>query len=830
MQRGPERIDVCQRLVAGLAAALVGLVCGPSALFAAAPEPTPEQVKFFEERVRPILAENCYKCHGSEQQKGKLRLDLREMALGGGESGPVIVPGHPDKSLLVEAVKWESLEMPPSGKLSPQNIATLAEWIKLGAPMPKDHGAAGIELRKSRGVITDEDRQWWAFQPIQRPDSPLVANSQSAIHNPIDAFLQAAMAGEGLTPAPRADRRTLIRRLSWDLVGLPPAAGEVEAFVADQRPDAYERLADRLLASPQHGERWARHWLDLVRYAESDGYKQDAYRPEAWRYRDYVIRSLNADKPYSQFVLEQLAGDEALPGDPDALIATWYLRLGIYEYNQRDVRTHWANILNDLTDVTADVFLGMGLSCARCHDHKFDPLLQKDYYRLQAFFAPILWRENVPAATADDVATYQRQLAAWKERTADIRRQIAEIEEPIKRNAMQTTLVKFPDDLQELLAKSPAERSPYETQLAYLCIFQATDGEGKADVAAKLKGDKKKRWEELKQQLAEHDAARPKPIPLIPTVTDVGPVAPVVSIPGRKGADPIEPGALSVLDGEPMVVLPPPTSLTTGRRTALARWITAADNPLPSRVLANRLWQYHFGRGLCESPSDFGRLGQPPSHSELLDYLAAQLVDRDWSLKRLHRLMVTSAAYRQASHGPAAAASAFKDPTNRFVSRMTVRRLSAEQIRDAALAASGELDPRMGGEGGDSGKTARRAIYLKSFRNRQDPTLDAFDVPDGQFSMPVRNITTTPSQSLFMINGPWMLLRAKALAKRLDDSSATLDQRVSAAYRAALGREPTADELQSAREFLQSGDAKADEALVDLCHVLLNSNGFLYVD
>jgi len=285
-----------------------------------------------------------------------------------------------------------------------------------------------------------------------------------------------------------------------------------------------------------------------------------------------------------------------------------------------------------------------------------------------------------------------------------------------------------------------------------------------------------------------------------------------------------------VLDPNPLTIPAPPTSLTTGRRTALAQWIAASDNPLPARVLANRLWQYHFGRGLCESPSDFGRLGQPPSHPELLDHLSADLLDNDWSLKRLHRRMVTSAAYRQASHGPETAASAAKDPLNRFVSRMTVRRLSAEQIRDAAIALSGELDPRMGGEGGDSGKTARRAIYLKVLRNKQDATLDVFDVPDGQFSSPIRNVTTTPTQSLFMINGPWMMLRAKALARRLDDSSATLDERVTAAYRAAFGREPATAEMRAALDFLQSSTATGDDALVDFCHVLLNSNEFLYVD
>jgi hypothetical protein len=851
---------------------------------AAAPEPTKDQVKFFEEKVRPILAANCYKCHGTENQKGNLRLDLREMALAGGESGAVIVPGKPEESLLVEAINWQSFEMPPTGKLGEHEIATLTQWIKLGAPMPKDHGSgSGVELRKSRGVITDEDRQWWAFQPIGHPRPPIGqasgvqasggrkapevngvaplgtqgADAPRSPANPIDAFIQSSLDSESLFPTPSADRRTLIRRLTFDLTGLPPTPDDIEAFLADERPDAYERLADRLLASPNHGEHWARHWLDLVRYAESDGYKQDAYRPESWRYRDYVIRSFNSDKPYSRFVLEQLAGDEALPGDPDAIIATMYLRLGIYEYNQRDVRNQWSIILNDVTDVTADVMLGMGMSCARCHDHKFDPILQKDYYRLQAFFAPILWRENVPACKPDELAEYNKQLAVWEEATADLRKQIAAIEDPIRASASQTTLVKFTDDLQVIMAKPPAERTPYEAQLVYLIEYQATDGEGKADIGAKLKGEKKEEWQKLKDELAKFDHLRPRPVPFISAVTDIGPVAPEVTIPGRRNGpgspeEPIEPGALSVLEASGIqasggreapgssAVVPVErdreadasrSPLTTGRRTALAEWIASPENPLPSRVLANRLWQQHFGRGLAESPSDFGRLGQPPSHPELLDYLARELLENEWSLKRLHRLMVTSATYRQASHGPEAAASAERDPLNRWLARMPVRRLAAEQVRDAAIAVTGELDPRMSGEGGDSGKTARRAIYLKVFRNKQDPTLDVFDVPDGISTMPVRNVTTTPTQSLYMINGPWMMLRAKAFARRLErEPSATIEQRATTAYSLAFGRAPTADELDAATTFLQSSPAQNQDALVDFCHVLLNSNEFLYVD
>ncbi|MDX1948096.1 MAG: DUF1553 domain-containing protein, partial [Pirellulaceae bacterium] len=341
----------------------------------------------------------------------------------------------------------------------------------------------------------------------------------------------------------------------------------------------------------------------------------------------------------------------------------------------------------------------------------------------------------------------------------------------------------------------------------------------------------KEKWEKLRAELAALEAEKPPPLPCAPSVTDVGPLAPEVSIPGRRNAEPIEPGGLSVLDPNPLPIVPNPSQQTTGRRTALAHWITSDTNPLPSRVLANRLWQHHFGRGLAESPSDFGRLGEPPSHPELLDYLASELLDRGWSLKHLHRQMVTSAAYRQASHGPEVTASAQKDPLNKFVARMTVRRLSAEQVRDAAVAITGELDTRMAGPGGDSGKTARRAVYLKVQRNSRDATLDVFDVPDGLASMPVRNITTTPTQSLFMINGPWMMLRAKALARRLEsNSSATLDERVATAYRLAYGRVPRPDEAAAVRQFLQASDTGGNAALVDFCHVLLNSSEFLYVD
>lgn len=825
------------RLSVVLAACLIGTLAPPPSR-AATPEPSADQIKFFEEKVRPILADNCYKCHGSDKQKGSLRLDLREALLTGGESGPVVVPGKPHESSLVDAVKWQSLEMPPSGKLSDSQVATLTEWVRIGAPMPKDHGGgSGVAVRKTRGIITNEDRRWWAFLPVQQPAVPTLPHSEFRIQNSIDSFIQAKLPENNLAPAPEADRRTLIRRLNFDLVGLPPTPDEIDDYLEDNSPDAYERLTDRLLASPHHGEHWARHWLDLVRYAESDGYKQDAYRPESWRYRDYVIRSFNADKPYSRFILEQLAGDEACHGDPDALIATMFLRLGIYEYNQRDVRNQWSIILNDLTDVTADVMLGMGMSCARCHDHKFDPILQKDYYKLQAYFAPLLWRENVPATRPDEFAAYQRQLAVWEDATTNLRQQLAAIEDPIRQSTMRTTRVKFTDDLLEMLAKSPGERTPYESQLAYLVDFQVTDGEGKADISAKLKGDKKTEWQKIKDELAKFDHLKPQPVAFIPSVTDVGPVAPEVTIPGRRDAEPIEPGPLTVLESSSVSSshaprdAAPASPNTTGRRTALANWIASRENPLPSRVLANRIWQQHFGRGLAESPSDFGRLGQPPSHPELLDWLAAELFDNDWSIKRLHRLMVTSSAYRQASHGPEVATSAGADPANKWLARMNVRRLAAEQIRDAAAVVGSDLDFQVGGIAHDWKKSSRRAVYLKVLRNDVEPTLEVFDAPDGIFTTPVRNVTTTPTQSLFMINGPWTMQRAQVFARRLaEDSSLTLDQRIAFAYALAFGRPPTNEETTEGMKFLQTNAAQSTDALTDLCHVLLNSNEFLYVD
>lgn len=804
-----------------LASALVWLAACP--LRSAATGPTEQEVRFFEEQVRPILAERCFRCHGPESQKGGLRVDSRSSLLAGGESGPAIAPGKPGESLLVEAIRYESLEMPPDGQLAADQIAALTKWIEMGAPWP-GHDGSVRKPEPPKPKITDEDRAYWAFQPLRDKPPPSVS-PDGWVRNDVDRFILAKLHAEGLTPAAEAERRALIRRLSFDLTGLPPSPEDVEAFVADPAADAYERLVDRLLDSPRYGERWARHWLDLVRYAESDGFRQDAFRPHAWRYRDYVVRAFNDDKPYDRFILEQLAGDEIAPHDPETLAATSYLRHWIYEYNQRDARTQWDNILIDVTNVTGEVFLGLGVGCARCHDHKFDPILKEDYFRLKAFFTPLLPRDDLPYATGEVRQQHQTQLAAWQQKTAEIRGQIDELERPLLVAARQRAAEKFPPDVRDMLLKDPPQRSPLEHQLAELANRQAKQEVAGVKFASQLKGEPKAKWEQLQRELAQFDSLRPKDLPPAFTVTDVGPVAPPTLMASGREQRAVEPGFLTVLAPGAAEIVPPPAGNSTGRRTALARWLTRPDNPLTARVMVNRIWQQHFGVGLVATASDFGRLGEPPSHPELLDWLARRFIADGWRLKPLHRLIVTSATYRQAAAHADGELARRKDPENRWLWRMNVRRLDAEQIRDAMLALSGELDLTAGGPSVDLHQP-RRSIYTRALRNTKDPLLDAFDAADPFTSTDRRNVTTTPTQSLLMINGPWPLKRAEAFAVRLRKQHAADDAAaVAQAYQLAYGRRPEPAEAEAASRFLRER-----AGLVDFCHALLNSNEFLYTD
>jgi hypothetical protein len=811
--------------------------------------------QFFERNVRPLLAQNCYSCHADKKQKGGLRLDSLESILKGGDSGPAVVPGKPEESLMVDAINYAGPEMPPAGKLAAEKVAVLTRWVSLGAPWPSHdraapHATFTATSNPVKAALSAGDRAFWSLQPVRKPIIPALPEIRGRdwvewSRNPIDQFILTSLLEHRLSPAPEADKTTLIRRVTFDLTGLPPTPEEVDGFLADDAPEAYERLIDRLMASPRYGQRWARHWLDLVRYAESDGFRQDAFRPQAWLYRDYVVRAFNSDKPYDRFLTEQLAGDQLDPDDPELRVATGYLRLGTYEFNQRNVRGQWADILNDITDVTGEVFLGLGIGCARCHDHKFDPILQKDYYRLQAFFTPLLPRDDLTVVRQQQWAEYQAKRAAWEKAAAEILRKINALEQPFRDQGTGRAVTKFPEDIRAILKKPEQDRSLLERQLGALAYRQVALEH--QQVPALLKGSIKAQWDALQKELKRFDHLRPSTPMAVLTATDIGPIAPPTLVPGDRTAGPIEPGFLSVLDPAPARIEPPAAAPgSTGRRLALARWLGRPDNPLSSRVIVNRLWQSHFGRGLVGTSSDFGRLGERPSHLKLLDWLASEFVLRGWHMKPLHRLIVTSATYRQASVRDARDVTTAQrvDPENRLLWKRTVQRLDAEEIRDAMLAASGELEPQIGGPSVPVSKP-RRTIDTRTIRNTRDALLDAFDAPDGNITTARRNATTTPTQALLLINGDWTLARAEALATRLERlkvGSIDLQDRITLGYRLALGRQPDPDELAESAGFLhyqaglpeppsRRGTVSGDHAaLIDFCHVLFNSNEFLYVD
>ena len=645
--------------------------------------------------------------------------------------------------------------------------------------------------------FSQSDREYWALVPPRARPVPAVRVSER-MRQPVHAFIEARLEAEGIQPAPPADRATLIRRVYLDLIGLPPSPDEVQQFVNDSSPDAYEKLVDRLLASQHFGERWARHWLDLVRYADSDGYKKDAFRPLIWRYRDYVIRSFNSDKPFDQFVLEQLAGDELYPDDPEALAATGYLRLWAYECNQADIRTQWNHILNDVTENMGEVFLGLGLRCARCHNHKFDPILRRDFFRFRAFFAPLWPREDMTYSTLEQRAEYQEKKATWQEIASAVLEAIEKIEAPHRKQAEKKPIDRFPDYVIEIITNDHTDLTPLERQFLHLANVQLDERRG--NYRSRIRGEKRKRWEALQEQLREFDKYKPGPLPPIMGVTDIGLEAPPTFIPG--GSRPVPPGILSLLDPEPMAIEPPPGRQdTTGRRTALARWIASPDNPLTARVFVNRVWQQLFGLGIVPTPNDFGRQGESPSHPELLDWLARRFMENGWRPKPLIRILVTSVTYRRASTYDGDDRARKADPDNRLLWRMRVRRLDADQIRDAMLAVSGELDRTTGGPSVTEDKP-RRSIYVRHLRNRPPELSAAFDGPDSFTSCAKRDVTTSPTQVLLLINGEWPLARARRWAERVSKEYSATEARIRQVFNTALGREPEPEERKLAQRYL----------------------------
>ena len=680
----------------------------------------------------------------------------------------------------------------------------------------------------------------WAYK---RPAKALVP--QSTATHPIDAFLLKELAKKNLAFAPPADRRTLLRRVTFDLTGLPPSPEEIDAFVKDTAPDAYEKVVDRLLASPQYGERQALFWLDLVRFAETDGFKADDPRPNAWRYRDYVIKSFNTDKPYDRFVKEQLAGDELYPGDADALVATGFLRHFPDEYNAVNLEQRRQEILNDITDTTAAAFLGVTLACARCHDHKTDPVTQHDYYRVQAFFAgykPV----DVPLGTPQQLAEFERKRAAWEAKTADVRAEIARIEDPYRTKEAVKARGRFSDEYAALLDIPEAKRTPLQQQIAAMVEKQVYTRSG--DVTAKMKAPEKERMGELKTKLAAHAKDKPADPPRVMGMADVGPVAPPTRLlkrgDWRKPAAELVPGFLSAFDDRDADIKP--VGGSPGRRAAFAEWVTQPDHPLTARVMANRIWQQHFGKGIVASSSDFGVTGDRPTHPELLNWLAGELTGNTWSVKHLHRVIVTSAAYRQSGRGDAGAKV---DPDNALLWQFPRRRLDGEALRDAMLSTAGVLDPKAGGpsvfpevpaelKAGASWKPSesaaernRRSIYVFVKRNLRYPLFALFDAPDRNETCSRRFVTTTAPQALTLLNDAIVLGFAKTFADRVvKDAGTDPGRAIDRAFTLALGRLPDTEEKAAALAFLKGHKGSHADAVADLCHALLNLNEFLYVD
>jgi hypothetical protein len=789
---------------------------------------TAERSAQFEREVRPVLISHCIKCHGETKQEGGLRLDTHAGILKGGDSGPAMVPGNPDESLLIEAVHHRGLEMPPASKLSNKAILHLERWISGGAVWPESTKS----LRVSEGSITDEDRQWWAFQSVQKVEPSTDAND-SWSKTIIDRFVWNGLAEHQMRPAPAADKATLIRRIYFDLIGLPPSPNEIDAFVRDDSTNALESVVDRLLDDDRYGEHWARFWLDLVRYSESDGWNQDAFRPAIWRYRDYVVNAFNNDKPYPQFVLDQLAGDEVDGDYPEGLIAAGFMRLGIYEYNQRDARGQWNDIMNEMTDVAGDVFLGMSVSCARCHQHKFDPIPQKDYFKLRAFFEPVCWKDNVIAATQEQKQEYQDKLAIWEKETQTIRDDLAKLLEPYEKKKWASTVDKFPLDIQACFHMDPKDRTSWQEQMSYLVSRQYLE-EGNGPYKSMKKEDVEKR-EALEKALSKFDHLKPKPLPEIMAALDfAGMVSPTV-IPEDSRRAAVSPGVLEVLSS--IVALPELSESkvregTTGRRTALARWIGDSRNPLTTRVIVNRIWQQHFGQGIVSTSSDFGHLGEGPTHPEMLDWLTATFMEQGWSFKKLHKQILMSATWQQSARHPEAIRYQSIDPSERLLWRARVRRLQAEQIRDAMLVASGELEQKVGGPSVTEDKP-RRSLYLKSFRNQNDTFLHGFDVANGLQSVALRDNTTTPTQSLLLLNGKYALNQADKFAGRLAAMQLPPDETLRLAFRWTWGREPSQQEWERATQYVnfvagEDAPAIASDKLSDFCHILFNSNQFLY--
>jgi mono/diheme cytochrome c family protein len=848
-------------------------------------------------QVRTILAEKCLACHGNDPQqlKGEYDLRSRAAALKGGESGEVaIVPGEPEKSPFYRAVTWQddTLQMPPkeNDRLSPEQVAVIRRWIAAGAKWEEPAAIAsdgtrsvpataawssvpgGVRIATSGGVSADWDNRTydpaavWAYQPIQRPDLPTEGNALRGVPsaadqspNPIDTFLLHALQAKGINDfAPPVDSIALLRRLTFDLTGLPPSAADLDGFLAfspSLRPsvppsgqdrekerqrdrEKYGQLVERLLASPRYGEQQARHWLDVVRYADTAGFSNDFERPSAWRYRDYVIRSLNADKPFDRFVMEQVAGDELDPSDPEMLIAAGYLRMGPWEHTGMTVAAITRQqFLDDVTNHVGVSLLGQGLRCAACHDHKFDPLPTRDYYRMQAIFSPVQFAERpTPFLPSENVRNFDAAKALVQQRVDQLQAAQAALQKKNQDAIAAFLAEKGVKSLDEL----PAEQRPKQDYLG------GAFGLSKTDLSLRKIHQKSLAYLERELKRFEPYAfslysgppnayTSIKPLYELPRKREG--VVPVVHIlPGGSLATPtdeVTPGVLTAMFGANDRLAPSAWNsvpdATEGRRLALARWIASRENTLTARVIVNRVWQQHFGKGIVATPNNFGKMGARSTHPELLDWLATWFMDNGWSLKKLHTLVVTSRAYQQASERADIDKLRELDARNDLLAYFPPRRLAAEEIRDSMLAASGELNLEMGGPGGypelnwevalqprhimgsvapayipslTRAERNRRTIYAFRIRTLPDPLLEVLNRPGSETSCERRDETTVTPQVFALFNSEFAANRALAMAAQLTKVHATAATQIAATFRAIYGRQPTAAEVEKCAAHL----------------------------
>lgn len=669
----------------------------------------------------------------------------------------------------------------------------------------------------------------WAWRPVEKVAPPTVKNADW-VKSPVDQFILAKLERVGLKPAVAASREQLIRRVSFDLVGLPPTPKEIDDFLHDESPKAWEKVIDRLLASPHYGERWGRHWLDLARYADSNGYEYDEVRPDAWRYRDYVIAAFNSDKPYSRFIREQIAGDELYPDDPAALIATGFNLLGPDMTDSSDQVQRRQNTLNDMTDTTGLVFLGLTVGCARCHDHKFEPISQIDYYRLQAFFTPAKFRNDINIVPKEKRAALAKANADFEAERKPVQLALDDLEGPHKSRLRAAKLAKQSVEVREAhetpeQKRTPAQRERVAETIRFVSVSQA-------DVLKEMSNDERKQHKELADRLKIVDATRPR-VPVAMGLED-GNKAVKTFVLGRgehtnKGVE-VQPGFPAVLANAA------PKGSMKDRRIELANWLADERNPLTARVLVNRLWQHHFGRGIVRTASDFGLKGESPTHPELLDWLAGEFTHNGCSVKHMHKVILMSATYQQSTTGSAEALRT--DPDNHLFSRMNRQRLEGEIVRDSLLAISDRLNPKQVGPGvsvpsssadkgarpaptnTDKTELTRRSVYLFARRNLRNPFLETFDLPDSNLSCSKRERSTTAPQALTLLNDADVVEAAAALASKLKDEADT----VTAAYGLVLGRKPSAAESKAARAFL------AESPLTEFCRALFNVNEFVYLD